>query len=423
MLRKIKRLVYFPFARYFSFFAALRLKKWDPKIVVVTGSSGKTTLLHLLEAQLGARARYSHHANSTFGIPFHILGLSRRSLTLIEWPRLILLAPFKVFTKPYAERLYIVEADCDRPGEGAFLADLLKPHITMWVSLSRTHTVNFDKLVSAKKFKSVEEAIAHEYGYFLASTQKYAIVNGDNPHILAQLARVNAKVLPITEKQNFGNYRVFNNRTVFYVSKSRYVLPGILPKNVFFELAMAKEFFKYIGFNTNESYSNFELPPGRGSVFKGYKESTLIDSSYNATPEGVFAMLETFKEYPADTKWVVLGDMIELGREEKEEHVKLAEQLYKLKFDRVFLVGPRLKRYTYPALAKNAPNLPLSLFDKPAPVLEELRHTIEGGETILFKGARFLEGIVEHLLLHPDDVAKLCRREKKWQLRRKEWGL
>ena len=70
MLSRLKRLLYFPIASYFRFFAVLRLRRWNPRIVVVTGSNGKTTLLHMLEAQLGAKARYSHHANSSFGIPF-----------------------------------------------------------------------------------------------------------------------------------------------------------------------------------------------------------------------------------------------------------------------------------------------------------------------------------------------------------------
>lgn len=424
MLRKLKRLLYFPVAGYFRFFAAIRLKKWDPKIAVITGSSGKTTLLHLLEAQLGEKARYSHHANTTFGIPFHILGLSRKSLTLTEWPKLFLLAPFKAFAKPFSEKLYVVEADCDRPGEGAFLARLLKPHVTMWVSLSHAHTAGFDKLVDTKKFASVEAALAHEYGHFLAATQKYAIVNGDSSGILAQLSRAPGSPIIITKKDHFDNYRVFNNRTVFYVAKSRYVLPGILPKNVFYELAMAKEFYNYIGFKEAQSYDNFELPPGRGSIFRGFKESILVDSSFNATPAGMEAMLEAFSEYPAETKWVVLGDMIELGRKESIEHKKLAEQLAKLKLKKIILIGPRLKKYTLPILNKKLKNTEILTFDKPAPALEELRQSIQGGEAIFFKGARFLEGIVEHLLLNPgDDAAKLCRREKKWQLRREEWGL
>ena len=109
MLGKIKRFFYFPAAWYFRFFAQIQLSIWKPKIVVVTGSSGKTTLLHLIESQLKQKARYSHHANSAYGIPFDILGLQRKNLTLDEWPYLFLMAPFRAFKKPVKENLYIVE--------------------------------------------------------------------------------------------------------------------------------------------------------------------------------------------------------------------------------------------------------------------------------------------------------------------------
>ena len=66
------------------FCAQIQLFLWKPRIIVITGSSGKTTLLHLIEAQLGNRAKYSHFANSSFGIPFDILGLKRKNLTIDE---------------------------------------------------------------------------------------------------------------------------------------------------------------------------------------------------------------------------------------------------------------------------------------------------------------------------------------------------
>ena len=55
--------------------------------------------------------------------------------------------------------------------------------------------------------------------------------------------------------------------------------------------------------------------------------------------------------------------------------------------------------------------------------LDFILKNLKGGETILFKGARFLEGIIEKLLLNKSDIDKLVRREKAWQNRRKEWGL
>src|SRR3972149_3256655 len=109
MLQKIKRFFYFPIACYFLFFAKIRLFLWSPSIILITGSSGKTTLLHLIESQIGSIAKYSHKANSSFGIPFDILGLHRKDLTLLEWPLIFLKAPFAVFKQSPKERIYVVE--------------------------------------------------------------------------------------------------------------------------------------------------------------------------------------------------------------------------------------------------------------------------------------------------------------------------
>src|SRR5260221_8136653 len=157
MFRLVKRFFYFPIAYYFRFFAQIQLFLWKPRIIVVTGSSGKTTLLHLIESQLKQKAKYSHHANSAYGIPFDILGLKRENLVISEWIYLFLAAPFTAFKKPYSENIYIVEADCDRSGEGKFLASFLKPEVTLWISSSRTHSMNFDHMVGKGKFSTVDE--------------------------------------------------------------------------------------------------------------------------------------------------------------------------------------------------------------------------------------------------------------------------
>ena len=87
-------------------------------------------------------------------------------------------------------------------------------------------------------------------------------------------------------------------------------------------------------------------------------------------------------------------------------------------------MGPRTSEYTFPKL-RNLENRGVKVvkFLGPREVLDYLEEEIEGGETILFKGARFLDGVIEHLLIDKRDVAKLPRREKIWEIRRKRWGL
>lgn len=416
MISKIKKILYFPLAYYFRFFSQIQLSRWKPRIIVVTGSSGKTTLLNLIESQLQEKAKYSHFANSSYGIPFDILGLSRKKLTLDEWFYLFLLAPFKAFKTPPKEKIYVVEADADRPKEGKFLASLLKPSITLWTNVSRTHSMNFDALIKENKFPSVEEAIAYEFGYFLEKTSDLAILNSDNELIKKESHRSKATIKYVSQKV-LNNYKVSKGHTEFVINSKDYSINALLPKETSYSIQMTLALLEFLKIKPDYSFSKFTLPPGRCNLFKGIKNTTIIDSSYNATPAGLRSILEMFDLYPSDKKWLVLGDMIELGHEEQEEHEKLAAVINSMKLDKIILVGPRLLKYTYPKLKE------AEKFLMPKDALDYLLVHLRGGEAILFKGARFLEGIIEHLLADKNDVKKLCRREKVWQERRKKWGL
>ncbi len=424
MFQTIKKLLYFGVARYFRFFAVIKLKRWNPKIIVITGSSGKTTLLHLIESQLGDIAKYSHHANSSIGIPFDILGLHRKDLTLTEWPMLFLAAPFKVFSPIPKEKIYVVEADCDRPHEGYFLSSFLKPEITLWTNVSRTHSMNFDQLVKPGKFNKVEEAIAYEFGYFVEKTKKLVILNSDDPLVLSQSDRIKCNVEKISAKKSLENYKVELGGTVFTLDGVVFRFKYLLPKEVAVSILMCVELIKYLEVKIDKYFSKLELPPGRSSLFKGIKNITIIDSAYNASLESMRAILNMFSQFDSKNKWIVLGDMLEQGQEEREEHEKLAEIISKYNFQRIILMGPRITKYTYPLLEqKFNGSIRLEKFLNPKEVLDYLNKNIMGGEAILFKGARFLEGVIENLLPDKKDVDKLDRREKVWEKRRKQWGL
>lgn len=424
MVQKLKNWLYFPLAAYFRFFAKIRLARWSPRIILITGSSGKTTLLHLLESQIGDKAKYSHHANSSYGIPFNILGLERKETLLREWPLLFLLAPLKALFPSYKEKLYVVEADCDRPHEGKFLTNFLKPEVTLWLSLSKTHSINFDSLVKSGRFDSIEAAIAHEFGYFLENTSKLSIVDGDSNFIESQLNRTNSKVIKIKKQTHLKNYSVSLIGTKFKIDGRNYSFKNLLPEETYLALAMCAATVNYLNLKLDPTFSRFQLPPGRSSVFKGIKNTTIIDSTYNAEPAAMAAILTMFSKIPAQKKWIVISDMVEQGKQEGKEHKKLAEIIKKHKFDNIILMGPRMMKHAYPRLTSvSSREITVKKFLTPKKVLNYLKVNLKGGEVLLFKGARFLEGVIEHLLIDKRDVDKLPRREKVWQIRRKKWGL
>ncbi|MDD5152826.1 MAG: cyanophycin synthetase [Candidatus Pacebacteria bacterium] len=421
MVKKVKKFLYFFVASYFKFFAGIYLRRWNPKVIVITGSQGKTTLLHLIESQLGERAIYSHFANSTFGIPFHILGLQRKNFAVFEWVIFAVMAPLRAFRKIHKEKLYVVEADCERPREGEFLADLLRPSITLWLSSGRSHAINF----KAMEGEIVETAIAREFSNFAEQTKDKIIANGDVQEIKTALANLpKGKITYIKSSEYLKDYKIEKARTHFKIDNFSYFFPYLLPKEVAVSVKMTKVLCDILKVPMDASFSKFTLPPGRNSIFLGTRNTVLIDSSYNALPDSMKAMLDLFTAYPVHPKIAVLGDMIEQGKYEKEEHEKLGEYLLTTNFDMIIFVGPRTHEHTFPILA-NSPKYAQKVFsfDRPDEAFAFLKTKILGWEAILFKGARFLEGIVEKLLANPEDAKFLPRREKVWQDRRAKWGV
>lgn len=424
MLYSFKRRFYFFVAEYFAFWARIVLQRWQPRIVIITGSSGKTTLLHLVEAQLGEQAVYSHHANGAIGIPFHILGLQTNVRFPFGWVPQFLLAPVKAWRRLPAQKLYIVEADCDRPHEGRFVARFLKPEVTLWVSVYRTHSMNFEKLVQSRAFATHEAAIGYEFGYFAAETAKLLAINADSPEILTQLPRVkkNATVRQVSLKA-ITKFELSATHTDYTIGRQRIQLPGLHSKEIGVSLQLVNCLLKYLKQPLDASYRHFVLPPGRSSVFKGKYNTTIIDSTYNTGLDATTAMLKLFEAYPGKHKWLILGDILEQGSLERQEHERLAAVVKTVKVERIVLLGPRTAAYTYPILKRDLADTPVVSFENPKQVLEYLQKHLKSGEILFFKGGRFLEGVIEQLLADPEDAKHLVRRESHWVKRRQQWGL
>ena len=190
-------------------------------------------MLHLVEAQLGDRVIYSHHANSAIGLPFHILGLDTNVEVKWRWLAHMLRAPIKAFRKVPDRKIYITEVDTDRPREGKFLAGLLKPEVTLWISVYNTHSMNFDELVHSGAFKNHRSAIAYEFGHLIENTTKLVVVNSDQAEIIQQLDRVpkNTKVEQASVKK-IARYQFGIDKTVYQLDEQNISVPGLHPKEL-----------------------------------------------------------------------------------------------------------------------------------------------------------------------------------------------
>ncbi len=296
------------------------------------------------------------------------------------------------------------------------MSSLLRPEVTVWLNTARTHSVNFDKAVRLGKFPSVDEAIAHEFGYFVEYTSGLVIVNADEPLILAQMQRATSPVREIKDMQT-TRYDIGVSGTGFLINGVKYHVPFLLPQETTYAIVASVQVAEYFGKQPTNNLLRLAMPPGRSSLFKGIKDTTIVDSSYNVNVASVAAIFRMVERLPGN-KWLILGDLTEQGAQEKEEHEKIARMLLQSDFKKIILIGPRLALHALPILKERAIS-----FEKPREALDYILASLQGGETLVFKGARFLEGIIEHLLLNKEDTAKLCRREKVWQKRRAQWHL
>ncbi|KXK08585.1 MAG: UDP-N-acetylmuramoyl-tripeptide--D-alanyl-D-alanine ligase [Microgenomates bacterium OLB22] len=419
----IKDILFFAVAWYFRIWTRIKLWRWHPQVIIVTGSSGKTTVIQLLKAQLGSKAAFADHANSAFGVPFDILGLHRVSYHWSEWISLVFCAPFAAFSPVSPHMRYIVEADADRPGEGQFLASLLRPSYVLWVSSARTHSLRFDPLVRSGKFRSVEEAIAYEFGFFLEYCSEKAWIVAENELMRLQIPRCPARVIQISNKELIS-YKVSTRGTTFSFAHAVYTLPYALPELVHYGLQMVEALLGELTSPLDSSWDRLSIPPGRNSLFSGIKDTTLIDSSYNANLSSMTVIIKMVDQIRHKNTWAVIGDMLEQGVTGPDQHRELGELLAATTFSRVIFFGENAKLYTKPAFDKDKKKKVESLwFETVKEVQDYLHKELQGKELILFKGGRYQEAVVESLLASAADKAHLCRREAIWVRKRKALGL
>lgn len=417
-----KKRFHFLIATYFWIFAGIRLRKWNPHVVVITGSNGKTSTLHMVETVLKEAAVYSHKANSSYGLAFFLLNMKRQTLRMREWPSLFWHAITNITHKTPAQDLFVAEADCDRPNEGEFLAKRLKPSITIWLNTARTHAVHYDSLMTQNKFPDVQDAIAYEFGHLIENASGHCIINGDDPRIVQQTSRTNAQIHQVSLTE-IEAYSLSTTGTLFRIHGTDYHFPNLLPKEFGYSILATLKLSEIMHLPVPASFEAFISPPGRSNLFAGIKNTIILDSSYNANANSMCVVLDMVKNIEAPRKIAVIGELLEQGSFSEISHTELATYLYETGFDEIVLNGQLVKEYTLPALLeKGFPQEHIHITRSNKEAYETVQGLLEENDLIVVKGGR-QEGIVEYLLANPEDAAKLCRREEAFALVRRQEGM
>ena len=130
----------------------------------------------------------------------------------------------------------------------------------------------------------------------------------------------------------------------------------------------------------------------------------LIDDTYNASPESVISAITFLQEIHAQRKFIVLGDMMELGEHTQRLHSEIGKKLSELSLDAVFLIG-EFGHYTRGGLIENGYDENCIFLYEDSQnyegIIRKLSDMLRDGDVCLLKGSngtkmwRVTEGLEE----------------------------
>ena len=405
------------------------LMKYQPRIVGITGSVGKSStkeaIALVLEPHFRVRKNEGNY-NNEIGIPLTILGCKSggRSLTawlgvLGSWLRLLLLPG------EYPEIL-ILEMGIDRKGDMDYLLSFVPVSIGVATHVSGSHLAQFGTLANVAKEK--RKLIKH------LPITGYAILNADNEWTRKMEEVTDAEVITYGFVDN-ADIRVDNllfhgdaSRVEGFSFKLNYKgksvpmrLPVLLAKHLIPSVLAAVGVGVALKLNLVEiarSLESFKSLPGRMHMFLGINNSRIIDDTYNASPASMRAAIDTLSHIQAPRKGVILGDMLELGEKSDEEHASFVTDIRQANVSFVILVGQHMQAL-YQAL-KQGSNAPQQVmwFPDPMSASDYASEVVRSGDVTLVKGSQGvrMEMIVLRLLAQPELAPTLlCRQSEVWK--------
>jgi murE/murF fusion protein len=163
----------------------------------------------------------------------------------------------------------------------------------------------------------------------------------------------NIKLVSIKKIANkFKATIIVNNlKTYFFISNN--FRNNIL--NILAALAVMSIFINISKLNKN-IFMGFKTPDGRGDIAKikiDNKRLNLVDESYNSNPLSLKSAILNFDKIKInkEKKYLLLGDMLELGKHSKRLHQTIATIINNTKIDKVFVKGNEVL-FTYNSVSK-----------------------------------------------------------------------
>lgn len=117
-----------------------------------------------------------------------------------------------------------------------------------------------------------------------------------------------------------------------------------------------------------------------------------INDSYNAAPSSMTAAIDVLCEIAGERrKWVVIGDMLELGDWAQEAHRKIGRLVSKSGIEYMVAIGELAKWYVEGANENPDTKTVAKLFASPQEAKPYIKTLVQKGDVLLFKGSRMIK--------------------------------
>jgi murE/murF fusion protein len=311
------------------------------KIIAITGSCGKTTLKELLGnslKQISTVGISPKSYNNKYGVPLSLFNLDQKN------------------------NYGVLEIGMDKKGEIDSLSKIVKPDVSVITNVNYAHAKNFKniKQIALAKSEIINNTKINGFIVLNADDDFYTlhkkIANKRKLRILSfsiDNQDTNIKLVSIKKIANkFKATIIVNNlKTYFFISNN--FRNNIL--NILAALAVMSIFINISKLNKN-IFMGFKTPDGRGDIAKikiDNKRLNLVDESYNSNPLSLKSAILNFDKIKInkEKKYLLLGDMLELGKHSKRLHQTIATIINNTKIDKVFVKGNEVL-FTYNSVSK-----------------------------------------------------------------------
>lgn len=402
--------------------AKMILAKYNPEIIGITGSVGKTGAKEAIAAVLSPKFNIRKSAknyNNEMGLPLTVIDAEAQGKNIFGWLAVFLKAlKLILFKDKNYPKILILEMGVDRPGDMNYLLNIARPKIGIITNISETHLEFFNSVEEIKKEKGLLVQSLLEGGTVILNyddemvrnitgvkTKKIFYGQANKADIYAGEIKISGTGL---------NFKLFykNNSTSIY-------LLNIIGKPAVYACLAGVAVGIVYGLGLKEisaALKKFKPPKGRMNLIPGVKNTLIIDDTYNSSPRSSLAAIDAAGriDLPKGARrFAVLGDMLELGNYTEKGHKLVGHEVYEKEFDKLIVVGEKSRDIARGAEEAGMRSDNIFHFPNSDDARIFVQERIGEGDLILVKGSQGarMEKIVKEIMAEPLRAKELLVRQ------------